>query len=40
MAEDFNWYFDSKLDTQGENSIRKKKALIKLIELMTYIHGE
>ena len=33
MAEDFNWYFDSKLDTQGGNSIRKKKVLVKLIEL-------
>ena len=33
MAEDFNWYFDLTLDTQGGNSIRKKKALVKLIEL-------
>ena len=33
MAGDFNLFFDSKLDAQGENPTIKKKSLAKLIEL-------
>ena len=33
MAEDFNLFFDSKLDAQGGNPTIKKKSLAKLIEL-------
>ena len=31
MTEDFNLFFDSKLDAQGGNSTFKKKSLAKLI---------
>ena len=33
IAEDFNLFFDSKLDAQGGNPTIKKKPLAKLIEL-------
>ena len=33
MAEDFNLFFDLKLDAQGRNPTTKKKALAKRIEL-------
>ena len=33
MVEDFNLFFDSKLDAQGGNLTIKKKSLAKLIEL-------